>query len=58
VSDDGIGLPSDFAKRREQSLGVQLVEDLVTQIGGELKIESDRGSVFKILFSHKNQDGQ
>lgn len=58
VSDDGIGLPGDFAKRREQSLGLQLVDDLVVQIGGKLSIESDHGSAFTILFSYKNQDGQ
>jgi two-component sensor histidine kinase len=58
VSDDGIGLPDDFANRREQSLGLQLVDDLVVQIGGKLSIESDHGSAFKILFSYKNQDGQ
>ncbi len=58
VSDTGIGLPVDFLHRREQSLGLQLVDDLVAQIGGELSIESDGGSAFKILFSHNNQDGQ
>ena len=58
VSDDGIGLPGDFANRREQSLGLQLVDDLVVQIGGKLSIESDHGSAFTILFSYKNQDGQ
>jgi PAS domain S-box-containing protein len=57
VSDDGIGLPDDFAQRRERSLGLQLVDDLVTQIGGELSLKSDRGSAFTILFSYKNQGG-
>jgi len=58
VSDNGIGLPIDFANRREQSLGLQLLDDLVVQIGGKLSIESDHGSAFTILFPYKNQDGQ
>ena len=38
VSDSGVGLPSDFMSRRENSLGLQLVADLARQIGGTLEI--------------------
>nr|WP_315486797.1 PAS domain S-box protein [uncultured Undibacterium sp.] len=51
VSDDGVGLPSDFDQRRELSLGLQLVDDLVTQIGGALSIETGAGSKFSIRFT-------
>ncbi|MFZ6801053.1 PAS domain S-box protein [Undibacterium sp. Di24W] len=51
VSDDGIGLPSDFAQRRELSLGLQLVDDLVAQIGGVLSIETGHGCKFSINFN-------
>nr|WP_315477069.1 PAS domain S-box protein [uncultured Undibacterium sp.] len=51
VSDDGVGLPSDFDQRRELSLGLQLVDDLVTQIGGTLSIETGAGSKFSIRFT-------
>nr|WP_314858145.1 PAS domain S-box protein [uncultured Undibacterium sp.] len=51
VSDEGVGLPSDFDKRRELSLGLQLVDDLVTQIGGTLSIETGAGSKFSVRFT-------
>jgi PAS domain S-box-containing protein len=51
VSDDGIGLPSDFDQRRELSLGLQLVDDLVAQIGGVLSVETGRGCTFSIRFT-------
>ncbi|WP_395011998.1 PAS domain S-box protein [Undibacterium sp.] len=51
VSDDGVGLPSDFDQRRELSLGLQLVDDLVRQIGGTLRIESGVGSQFSFCFT-------
>ena len=39
ISDTGAGLPPDFAERRHQSLGIQLVGDLAEQVGGRLTIE-------------------
>lgn len=51
VSDDGVGLPSDFDQRRQLSLGLQLVDDLVTQIGGTLRIERGVGSQFSFCFT-------
>jgi two-component sensor histidine kinase/PAS domain-containing protein len=53
VSDNGIGLPSDFDARRETSLGLQLVSDLVKQIGGELTTGSEMGSRFDIRFTYE-----
>jgi two-component sensor histidine kinase len=54
VSDNGIGLPSDFELRRSQSLGLQLATDLAHQLGGTLRIESaaapDTGTVFSVCF--------
>ena len=38
VGDDGIGLPADFDLRRQASLGLQLVGDLVSQLQGRLDI--------------------
>jgi PAS domain S-box-containing protein len=51
VSDDGIGLPSDFDERKSQSLGMQLVGDLVTQIGGTLHTGPGPGATFTIVFT-------
>lgn len=52
VSDDGVGLPENFEEKRHGSLGLQLVEDLVRQIGGELKItqNQDKGAAFTVNF--------
>ena len=48
VSDTGVGLPADFASRRHLSLGLQLVEDLARQIGGQLEIGD--GALFSVTF--------
>jgi two-component sensor histidine kinase len=55
VSDDGVGLPGDFAARRTQSLGLQLVDDLSQQMQGNLHVESSigasGGSSFSVIFT-------
>ena len=51
VSDNGVGLPSDFAQRCLQSLGMQLVSDLVRQLGGSLHIDSGPGTRFEVTFT-------
>lgn len=38
VSDNGRGLPADFAEKIENSLGLQLVSDLARQLGGKLEV--------------------
>jgi PAS domain S-box-containing protein len=38
VSDNGIGLPADFAEKMDKSLGLQLVGDLARQLGGILEV--------------------
>ena len=50
VSDSGVGLPADFEARRGQSLGLQLVSDLVGQIDGQLEvgIAPGQGACFTI----------
>lgn len=50
VSDDGVGLPADFATRQSNSLGMQLVSDLTRQIRGELEIGPGPGTSFTIRF--------
>lgn len=47
VEDDGMGLPADFAKRR-QGLGRGLVEAFTRQAGGELKIGEGPGARFEV----------
>jgi PAS domain S-box-containing protein len=53
VHDDGLGLPPDFEARSATSLGMQLVQVLVHQLGGEMAIRQDLGTVFSIIFPEK-----
>ena len=51
VADDGVGLPADFKLGQLQSLGLQLVSDLVGQIQGRLEIGHGPGAVFEVVFT-------
>ncbi len=51
VADTGVGLPADFEMKRGRSLGLQLVTDLVRQIGGRLDIEGGSGAGFVVTFT-------
>lgn len=50
VSDDGVGLPTDFAARQGQSLGLQLVADLTEQLEGRLAIGPAPAARFSLTF--------
>jgi PAS domain S-box-containing protein len=58
VSDTGVGLPHDFELRRTQSLGLQLVSDLVRQIVGVLEIGPGPGAAFAVTFMPEEQKHQ
>jgi two-component sensor histidine kinase/AmiR/NasT family two-component response regulator len=51
VHDNGVGLSSDFADKRQQALGLELVTSLAQQIGGELQIEQSAGLSFSVRFT-------
>ena len=53
VSDNGIGLPNNFDIDDTESLGLQLVTTLTTQIGGELSIDTRKGTSFTIVFKEQ-----
>ena len=48
VRDSGVGLPPDFAARRQSGLGLKLVDGLADQIGGRLEIGP--GATFTVVF--------
>lgn len=50
VSDNGTGLPDDFELNKTDSLGMQIVQDLVRQLDGDITIEIEQGTCFKITF--------
>lgn len=51
VDDDGIGLPEAFDISTTDSLGMQLVQALVAQIDGTMKLTSHNGTHFSMRFS-------
>ena len=50
VSDNGIGFPKDLDFRNTDSLGLQLINNLVNQIDGEIKLIRNHGTEFRIIF--------
>ena len=49
VSDNGTGLSPDFDFQKTESLGLQLVNTLTDQLQGQIEIERQGGTTFKIL---------
>lgn len=50
VKDNGIGIPDDKYNKRDESLGMLLIETLVKQLRGTLTIKSHQGTAFHVLF--------
>ena len=51
VDDNGVGFPQDLDFRNTQTLGLQLVNTLVEQLEGRIRLEDDNGTTFEISFS-------
>jgi len=50
VKDNGIGFPEDLDYQNTDSLGLQIVNSLTDQIDGEIELNRDNGTEFKIKF--------
>lgn len=50
ISDDGIGFKQKTELKHAESLGMQLIDSLVQQLGGIISIKSDRGTNIQIDF--------
>jgi len=50
VSDDGVGFPKSIDYKNTETLGLQLVTNLVNQLEGSLEILNNVGTSFKIEF--------
>lgn len=50
VMDDGVGLPADFAIDTPNTLGMQIINALVGQLHGSLRVEKGHGTTFIIDF--------
>lgn len=50
IEDNGIGLPEDFQIEKTRSLGLRIVQILVKQMGGLLRVWSREGTKFEVTF--------
>lgn len=50
ISDNGVGFPENMDFQRTETLGLQLVTNLINQLEGEIEIERTEGTKFKIKF--------
>ncbi|EKQ55726.1 MAG: PAS domain S-box [Methanobacterium sp. Maddingley MBC34] len=50
VSDNGVGLPEEFDFQKTETLGLQLITNLVKQIDGIIKLEKTHGTAFTVKF--------
>lgn len=53
VEDDGIGLPPDLDVENSDTLGLQLVTTLATQVDGLLEVSNDNGARFRLIFKEQ-----
>jgi two-component system, sensor histidine kinase PdtaS len=51
VSDNGIGFPEELDFRNTESLGMQLVTELVEQLDGTIELIRGEGTEFRIVFA-------
>lgn len=57
IKDDGVGLPKNIKFQNPQTLGIQLVNDLIDQIEGSIKVSRRGGTTFKIILPKKGEKG-
>ncbi|MBL0103292.1 MAG: PAS domain-containing protein [Bacteroidetes bacterium] len=57
MSDDGVGLPQGFEVEASESLGMQLIQALTSQLDGELKVSRDKGTTFEVTFTYPRHNG-
>lgn len=55
VRDTGVGLPPQLDFQRAETLGLQLVQTLVQQLDGELRVSSNSGAEFTLTFSETKE---
>ena len=54
AGDDGVGISDDVDLKKSDSLGMLLVNSLTAQIDGELELDSQGGTIFRINFKEKS----
>jgi two-component sensor histidine kinase len=51
VSDDGAGLPPGLDLQTPETLGIQIVFDLVRQLEGTIELSREKGTAFSLVFA-------
>jgi two-component sensor histidine kinase len=51
VKDNGIGFPPELDFQNTESLGLQLVNNLVNQLDGTIEFKRNNGTIFRVLFT-------
>lgn len=57
MSDSGVGLPESFDIDRSESLGMQLIQALTSQLDGEVKVSREKGTTFEVTFTYPRHNG-
>ena len=52
VQDNGVGFPEEYDLEKGESLGMQLIQALTSQLDGELIVSRENGTSFKISFPY------
>lgn len=53
IGDDGVGLPRDFEFETTESLGLQIVNTLTSQLAGRVELNRNNGVEFQFRFPYK-----
>lgn len=50
IADDGFGLPADFDSRKATSLGWMIIQNLIAQLGGTMRVDGAQGTRIEVTF--------
>lgn len=50
TSDNGVGIPQDIDFKKADTLGFQLINSLVNQLDGQMKMDTNNGTTFTLKF--------
>lgn len=53
INDNGVGFEENIDYRNTETLGLQLVTTLVDQLGGEISVQREGGTRFRLTFNEK-----
>jgi two-component sensor histidine kinase len=57
LSDSGIGLPENMDFEKSETLGMQLIQALTSQLDGELRVSREKGTTFEVSFTYPRHNG-